>query len=259
MNTVTARTRGVTRAYMESLARELGQYVAGTSSVRMEIALTLPVPQTADCALLRLCDHAPSQSAGGAVFEAWLLTHDKDLIERVTELFDRAGVSLAGRLAAGVNAFRGSARGDYHRRRFAPRTRAIGAPTEPTEPAFSVDIDTGGLAVWAANREIDLAPDELELDATARAVETRPGVLSQIGITKQCVTGVERMVRLPAHRSLAPCAPDEGIEVRFGPAPAGMRARLLGRRPARAARRRRGSPVMTRVRHPGALRQEIMR
>ncbi|MFW6087642.1 MAG: hypothetical protein ACODAG_10595, partial [Myxococcota bacterium] len=215
MNAVTAAKWGLGWHYLRTLARALGIHLAGSARVRLEVALTLPVPQAADAALLRLCLEAPDPAAAGSVFDVWLLSRDGGLASALGGRLESGGLSREACARAGVHHWVLLGQGVGCVRRFEGGVRATASPTPPVEPRFSVDVDTPGLAAWVASREVDLESGDRELADVARAVLARPGLLSQVGMTRATVRGIERMAALPGPAEIGACRPTDGLEVRM--------------------------------------------
>lgn len=212
LNLDTAERPEMTFAGLQRWADALARVLAGASLRGFEVALTLPIKQSADKALERLLDEAPLADHAGALRAVHLVSRDKGLRASLEDRLGRKYVTKPrnGDLVSTSTCV--GAKGAHRRR--PPRTLTASLASVPPSPSDPhIAIDTPGLATWAATQQVGLPATEGSPEIVAR-LRPRPGLLTQIGLTIGSVRGLGRLHAL-AHGgspTLGPCGHDEGLE-----------------------------------------------
>ncbi len=199
-------------AALRDEARQLAE-AFGATCERIEIAITLTMPQTADFALRRLAKEAPSPAGAGNYDYAAVLTKDRGLVQAFQRLY-------SGLRWVEIKLWRGKAwtsagRGQLARRR-APTAGSVATAVTPnTSSQSTVLVADDGIAAWASSQPLDVAP-ELDLFQLALKVDREPWLLTQIGPSTTTVRGIARLESVPLQSSttLGPVASADGLEVR---------------------------------------------
>ncbi|MEX1363705.1 MAG: hypothetical protein AB1Z98_11295, partial [Nannocystaceae bacterium] len=214
MNLHTAADRELEFDPLRALGDRLCRVVARAPMLGFEIALTLPVKQSADKALERLLLEAPSAAHAGRLAGVYLLSRDGGLRD-----------AIGGKL--GAKKYPRASSGDGSAHAWTPISGKKGSPRQAPKnpppclvvanaqpPELVHAIDTPALAQWAHARPVELPP-ECTLQQLVVLVGRRPAVLTQVGLTLESTRGLARMITLAAgnHPSLGPCDPTDGLEL----------------------------------------------
>lgn len=208
--------------HVQRFCRRLAALLSLRGSPDIEIALTLPMPQTADAALLRLLSQTPISDHAGSFHSVWLVSQDRDICSRIEW-------ALGGRMP------RRSGETDLSmiRRWLAPvekpglviarRQFELGelpeCGQEPLPAVWSARVNTPGRAVVASWRPVDVATGA-DLRDLGQLIGGNPCILSQIGLTATSTRGVARLRALLDARPgtgeppmLGVCTEHDGLEV----------------------------------------------
>ena len=226
-NTATVCRRRLSFDRVRFVARRLARLVdapSGTSSSRtpdpvsIEIVLTLTMPEAVDAALVRMLGNAGAAETAGSDFRQVLLVSDdlglrRDVfwgLSRQRPWLNPARKAAAGALGRSVWRFDVASRPLI---RSFPREANVTEKPCPASTGPVVVIDRPELAAWAARQRLQPTG---KLPDIARQVTIRPAVLTQVGLTRATVRGVDRLRRRAASPGapilLGACDPTDGLE-----------------------------------------------
>lgn len=186
--------------------------------IAVEIAITLPMPEAADHALLRLLDQAPGGHLG-PFEEIWLLTGDTWLSSatcaRLGPCWDLARHNEGGIL---LRRFRvRNTRSAWMRKGPEPDGLPVAPTRAPQSPTIVVDSPEDALSVAALPVQ-----GPVGFPVLVREVDQHPSLLTQIGVTTTTTRGVERLARQvssPSPCAIGPCSAGDGLELEREPMP----------------------------------------
>jgi len=215
MNLETAGGGQVTFEALDELGHHLSRVVAGSRLLGTELVLTLPVKQSADKALERFLNAAPLAEHAGRLGGVHLLTGDFGLRDSIA---DQLGAKKYAQARRGPAATSWNLVAKNGRKRRAPSDRTLGflvAPEHPADPGAA--IDTPARALWAQAQSVQVPPVE-SLPQLVDLLRRRTGLLTQLGPTLTCITGVARLgeVARGGVPVLEPCSPTDGLELCAG-------------------------------------------
>ncbi len=214
-NTVTGYSHDLPWRSLEDAARGFATAL-GAARSRVEIALALPMPQTADVLLGRLARRSPTEAASGHYHLAVLMSRDRELARDLgSEVFARDKSRWVQLEKDWFTAWGPTPGAAPLVRKPPDRPRASGSDAVALSGAYTELVSELGHAGWARERPLDLGPDH-ELATLSVRIEEDPWLLSQIGATHRSLRGI---ARLPvAAEVLGPVCARDGVELR-GDAP----------------------------------------
>lgn len=205
---------------LRGLAQHLAAAIARSTLHGIEIALTLVVKESADLALERLLVHAPTVAHNGRLAAVHLVSDDLGLRENIQKYLGRNYASE--RITGGVSwAFAGKKKPTSRK---APKSGVHSiAALAPAHP--HIEVCTPTLIAQLGQRPVDV-PSGSALHEVSASVSSRPGLLTQLGITTLTLRGVERMGQLAdgLHPVLSPLGPTDGLEICADNPPSGTYA-----------------------------------
>ncbi|MBI5489011.1 MAG: hypothetical protein HY905_16880 [Deltaproteobacteria bacterium] len=213
-NTATVCRRCLSFDRIRFVAHRLARLVevpSGTSGrcapdpVSFEFVLTLTMPEAVDAALVRMLVNAGAAETAGSEFRQVLLVSDdlglrRDVfwgLSRRRPWLNPDRKAAAGALGRSVWRFDVASRPLI---RSFPREPNVTEKPCPASTGPVVVIDRPELAAWAARQRLQPTGN---LPDIARQVTIRPAVLTQVGLTRATVRGVDRLRR----RAASPGAP----------------------------------------------------
>lgn len=222
MNLETARDTGDSmHQHLDRVARHLAHFIANSSEVTVEIALTLVVPQAVDALLLRLLRRAPVDGHDGAFDRVCVLTEDGGLRRAVGQVLGRSAADEDTHCYAHWDCARA-----HIRARPSEHPRPACAPADIGGDLRAIVVDNDARASWATTQDLDavLCPS---LDVCATAIRRSAGLLAQIGPTTTSLRGLARLGALcfGAGRTIGDCSAKDGLELRCRSPVAGQRGR----------------------------------
>lgn len=208
MNSVTA-SHIQDEAFFARLATALAAPLkVAPEAVRIELALTLVMPEAVDLALTRLVREAPDEQGAGA-YEALLLASEDQGLRRA------AGEAVGARLTKGK-----SKDALFWVSRHFERSLGAGDPPSTSElpKAPSGDLtrrlDDPARCAWGASVE---PQGPRPLSRLAEELESSPWWLTQLGATSTSLRGVARLTaQVAGGAPRLACAPSDGVEVLAG-------------------------------------------
>lgn len=211
MNLRTADDPAISFAALHAFAEALASVVAGAPLRGVEVGLTLPIKQSADKALERLLAEAPLDDHAGMLEAVHVVSQDRGLREDV-------GKQLGGKYRSVPRdeclAWTWTLVGKKGTSRAKPRPSREGLRIagEPSVSAMQ-SIDTPELVVWAQGQSVQM-PRAEGLDGLVHASRARPGLLTQIGLTRTSVRGVRRLHGLADGQvpRIGACDVSDGLE-----------------------------------------------
>lgn len=207
----------VTKSYLRTLAAAMRRALtppSTTGTAGVEITLVLPVPESADAALVRLLTATPISNHAGAIETLMVVGDDRGLIASVAD--GLAYASFPGAWRQGVLDVGGSRCATFRSPRGVTLARAYvgNRPSTATvlAPSGKVSrvIDNDEAAAQAATRLLDVPVGD-DLVATCEDVERRPGLLGQVGPTRTSLAGIARLTAGDA--TFGVVGPGDGVEV----------------------------------------------
>lgn len=198
----------VTFEGLRTLAEHLAATVGRSSLRGVETALTLPVKESADVALERLLVHSPTEIHNGRLAAVHLLSDDHGLRQNVAGYLR---TKYRETHADGVTSwsFVGKKK-PVARKARKPGVHALGE-ADPTHPHLAIDAPE--LIIQLGRNYADIAAGA-SLQDVAVAASSRPGLLTQLGLTDATLRGVERLGQLAAGERprLSPLTYLDGVE-----------------------------------------------
>ncbi len=224
LNTASVASAGVTADWVLDFAWAMARVLGFSRPRVVELCLTLPMPQTADTALLRLLGSSGTSAGSGDIDAVVAVTLDLGLRALIrTRIRGLVGVA---RVPEGEDF------ADHVIRMWAPivppvqrvlRTDATASvpAIEPEPRGWGAVVATEAGAAWASGRATDCSGRSL-MDVAAE-LGGRPPLMSQLGLTAGSVRGVERLGnRLwRGTNQLGSVSPADGLEVMTADAPQG--------------------------------------
>ncbi len=215
-------------AFLTGLVDLFGRIAASTRArLRAEFSVNLTMPETADSALVALCQSAPDAEHAGNFDHVVLFSRDRSLREAIAEIA-RTPLTPFGNAEMCRGGASWQARGTFLRQ--APVARQTRTDILQTPPAFTPTafIDNPALTAWASCQSLGTR-GVLNLDSLASKIETDPSLLTQIGVTwpteRGCTRGVGRLTRQLTTSgepgTLGACGPEDGLEVSLAEPPSG--------------------------------------
>ncbi len=193
---------------LRALAEQLAAAIGGSPLRGVEIALTLPVKESADAALERLLVHAATPAHNGRLAAVHLVSEDVGLRENIAAYL---GAKYQQAKKEGVISwsFVGTKKPTSRKAR-KPGVHAL-RDDEPAHPHIAVDAPE---LVAQLGRNLVDVPQGSSLHEVAVAASTRPALLTQLGLTTRSLRGVERLGQLAegVRPSLSPLNDLDGVE-----------------------------------------------
>ena len=193
---------------LRTLAEHLAAAVGRSSLRGVETALTLPVKESADVALERLLVHAPTDVHDGRLAGVHLLSDDHGLRQNVAS---HLGTKYREAHADGVTSWSVvGKKKPVARKARKPGVHALGE-ADPAHPHLAIDAPE--LIVQLGRNYADIAAGA-SLHDVAVAASSRPGLLTQLGLTDTTLRGVERLGQLAEGERprLSPLTYLDGVE-----------------------------------------------
>jgi len=211
LNTVSAIEYELTFEALRACGDRLRACLQGSRG-HTEVALTLPMPQTADVLLGRLALERPDEASPPDYELAVLFSQDAGLArtlgaQRAWHGWIRIANNWCGQAWAN--------HGGRPALRRPPATARSSKGPVPNLTCFTLEVASDGLAGWASERRVDLPP-ACSLVDLARRAEREPWILSQLSATQRSVRGVSRLhaVQTEDAPMLGPVSAKDGLEVR---------------------------------------------
>lgn len=203
---------------LKALAERIAATMTGGTLLGFEVALTLPVKETADVIIERLLLKSPAPAHEGLLAAVHLLSEDNGLKRHVRARVEKKKYQCHRSRTEMSCTFDGKGK-PLKRKRPPVGTSSLGrmTPSDPHQAILDAELIErhGGLRV-------DI-PEGATLAMVAEAAGQRCGLLTQVGPTLSSLRGIDRLAKLATGRppTLSPCAPDEGLELCAEVPPAG--------------------------------------
>ncbi len=197
----------LTTDYLEELAGTLIDVFspAPASEYGLELALTPPVAQAADAALIRLLDLPPCSEHAGSFDQVILISADqglqREIHTRLTATIERTGFDQAPRFEESARVILDGETVGRWMSTGIPLVRPFeyvpdgGVSSEYQTPGPVVFVEGPTDAARAAGDPVDV-DGHTDLATIAHLAEDAPAILTQIGPTPHSTRGVARLTRL---------------------------------------------------------------